>query len=104
MIDRSLAEYQTVAAGQTGARLGSAGGGQKCDFIRKLVITPATTSPGAVTLIDGATSITVFAGGATSVADLKPFAVPLDMMALNSGGWSITTGLNVSVIAVGNFS
>jgi hypothetical protein len=102
MIDRNTGVYETVAASQTAQRLGSAGA--KGDYISHVLIIPATTTPGVVTLLDGATSIALFVGGASSVADLAPIFVPLDMVALNHGGFAITTGANVSAIAVGNFS
>ncbi len=63
-------EYETVAASQTAQVLG--GAGAVGDAIFGVLVIPATTSPGAVTLLDGATSIPIFTGGATSVADLKP--------------------------------
>lgn len=96
----SLGEYETVAAGQTAQVLGATGA--VGDYLEGIVIIPGTTSPGAVTILDNATSITIFAGGATSVADLKPFYVPLGMKSV-SGAWKITTGANVSVIGIGNF-
>jgi hypothetical protein len=90
--------YETVAAGQTAQEIGGTGG--VADFISHVLVVPATTSPGAITLIDGATSITIFAGG--TVSDIRPFAVPL-MMYSKNGAWKLTTGSNVSVIAVGTF-
>lgn len=98
---RNKGKYETVAAGQTAQPLG-AGGGAPGDYLSHLIIIPATTSPGVVTLLDGATSIAIFVGGATSVADLAPIVVPVEAVAANAG-WKITTGANVSVIAVGNF-
>ena len=94
------AGYETVAAGQTGQVLG--GAGAKGDYISHLLVRPATTSPGAVTLLDGATSIVLFPGGANSVTSLIPFTVPLGANSA-SGVWSITTGANVSVVAFGRF-
>lgn len=94
-------EYETVAASQTGQVLG--GSGATGDFINHITVIPATTSPGAVTLIDGSTSIIVFAGGANSVSNLVPFAIPLGMKS-KTGAWSITTGANVSAIGVGDFT
>lgn len=99
--DRDECDYETVAASATAQTLG--GDGAKGDFISHVVIKPATTSPGAVTLIDGSTSITLFPGGASSVPSLAPFSVPLMMLA-KTGKWQITTGTDVSVIAVGNFT
>ena len=67
------------------------------------LVIPATTSPGNVLLLDNATSITVFAGGASSVASLIPFFIPLGIKSV-SGAWKITTGANVSAIGIGNFT
>lgn len=95
------AEYETVAASQTAQVLGATGG--TGDFISGLLVIPATTSPGNVLLLDNATPITVFTGGATSVSNLVPFFIPLGMNSV-SGAWKVTTGANVSVIGVGNFT
>jgi hypothetical protein len=94
-------EYETVAASQTAQVLGATGA--IGDYIKGVLVIPATTSPGVVTLLDGATSIPIFVGGATSVADLKPFFVPLGMKCLGAG-WKITTGANVSAIGIGDFT
>lgn len=93
--------YETVAASSTGQILGLLG--KIGDVVERLIIIPATTSPGAVALLDGSTSINILPGGATSVTELKPIVVELGMASV-SGVWSITTGANVSVIAVGNFT
>ena len=96
-----LNAYETVAASQSDQVLGGAGAAG--NIISKLIIVPATTSPGAVSIKDGAGgAITVFTGGATSVADLSPIVVLLDAVS-TSGAWKVTTGSNVSVIAVGKF-
>lgn len=96
------AGYETVAASATDQILGGAGATK--DFLAGLLIVPATTSPGAVTIKDGAGSaITVFAGGASSVSNLIPFPVLLGIESA-AGGWSVTTGTNVSVIGVGRFT
>lgn len=94
-------EYETVAASQTAQVLGPTGG--TGDYIDHLLVIPATTSPGNVLLLDNATSITVFVGGASSVATLHPFTIDLRMISV-SGAWKVTTGANVSVIGVGNFT
>lgn len=94
-------EYETVAASATDQVLGPTGA--TGDYIARLIIIPATTSPGNVLILDNATSITVFAGGAVSITELKPIVVELGMKSV-SGAWKVTTGTNVSVIAVGNFT
>lgn len=95
-------EYETVDPGQTDQVLGAAGAAG--DFLSGLLITPLGTSPGAVTIKDGIRpAITIFAGGTDSVATLIPFPAPLGMKSI-SGAWKVTTGANVSVVAVGDFS
>jgi hypothetical protein len=95
-------EYETVAASQTTQALGATGA--TGDLLTGVLIIPATTSPGAVAIKDGAgTAITVFAGGAASVSTLHPFFIPLGIRS-GAGAWQITTGANVSVIAAGNFT
>lgn len=99
--DLSAGEYETVAASQTAQALGATGA--VGDWIAGLLIIPANVNPGQVLLIDNATSITVFTGGANSVSNLIPFFVPLGMKSV-SGAWKVTTGADVSVIAIGNFT
>lgn len=93
--------YETVAASQTAQAMGATGA--TGDDIDGILVIPATTSPGNVLLLDNATSITVFTGGATSVSNLVPFYIPLGMRSI-SGAWKITTGANVSCIGIGRFT
>jgi len=95
------ADYETVAASQTAQVLGATGA--TGDYLNFILVVPATTSPGNVLLLDNATSITVFAGGASSVSNLVPFAIPI-MAKSASGAWKITTGSNVSAIGIGKFT
>lgn len=103
--DISVGEYETVAASQTSQVLGGAGAVE--DYLSHLLIIPNTTSPGAVTIADGSNSpdiaMTVFAGGASSLSNKVPFIVPLGIKSV-TGGWRVTTGADVSVIAVGSFT
>jgi hypothetical protein len=91
--------YETVAAGQTAQVLG--GNGRAGDYIAGLLVVPSSLSAGAVTLLDGNTSITLFAGG--TLSQLIPFPIPLGLIS-QSGAWKITTGAGVSVIASGDFT
>ena len=93
--------YETVAASQTAQVLGVTGA--VGDYISHITVIPATTTPGVVTLLDGATSIAVFVGGASSVSNLVPFTIMLGARSV-SGAWKLTTGANVSCIAFGNFT
>lgn len=94
----SIPTYETVAASQTAQVLGLVG--NKGDLLERIIIIPATTSPGLVTIIDGSTSIPIMVAGTTTIA---PIVVELNMYSV-SGAWSVTTGTNVSVIAVGKFT
>lgn len=96
-----LGQYETVAASQTAQVLGVTGGAG--DYLLGILVIPATTSPGNVLLLDGAVSITVFAGGASSVSNLVPFFIPIGAIS-QTGAWKITTGANVSCIGVGWFT
>jgi hypothetical protein len=98
---QSASEYESIAASQTAQVLGATGAAG--DYLAGLLVVPATTSPGLVTVLDNATSIPVFVGGASSVSNLVPFFVPLGVISV-SGAWKVTTGADVSVIAVGNFT
>ncbi len=96
-------EYETVAASQTDQVIGAAG--RIGDILTGLLIVPATTAAGAVSIKDGAGSaITVFAGATvTALTTLTPIFIPLGVRCTGAG-WKVTTGANVSVIAVGNFT
>lgn len=91
--------YETVAASQTGQILGTAGA--KGDFLDHVVLVVSTAATAATSIIDGATSITIFpnspgGGIGTYTVDVR--------CASASGAWSVTTGAGVAAIAVGQFS
>lgn len=92
-------EYETVAASATAQVLGATGA--MGDYIAGLLVIPADTTPGLVTLLDGATSIPVFVGG--TLPSTIPFLIPLGMRS-KSGAWKVTTGADVSVIGIGDFT
>ena len=98
-------EYEAVAAGAGTTILGTSGASG--DFLSSVIITPTTTSPGSVGIKDGTnTAITIFAGGASSVSNLVPFAIPIGATSTGgTGGWQIVIGgTGVTAIGVGNFS
>jgi hypothetical protein len=97
----SAVGYETVAASQTAQVLG--GAGALGDFLSGLLVTPSSLDAGQVLLLDNATSITVFAGGTGSVTTLITFFIPIGANSV-SGAWKVTTGANVSVMAIGNFT
>lgn len=98
-----MKSYETVAASQTDQVLGE--NGAERDELVGLLIVPANTSPGAVSIKDGdGSAITVFTGGAASVSSLVPFFVPTVLAASKTGAWKVTTGADVSVIAFGKFT
>jgi hypothetical protein len=92
-------EYETVAASATDQVLGSAGA--TGDRIAGLLINPATTTPGDVTLKDGSTVIYTWSPGTLTDKSTKVIGLGIKSV---SGAFKITTGANVSVIAVGDFT
>lgn len=95
-------DYETVAASQTAQVMGATGAAG--DYLAGVLIVPAAAAAGAVSILDGATSITIFAGGGTTpLADLKPFFVKVGAVSVN-GAWKLTTGANVSAIGLGDFT
>lgn len=95
-------EYEDVAASQDDQVIGD-GGTQSGQHLSHIIIFPATTSPGVVTLKDGEDAKDIFPGGASSVSNLVPFTVFLGHDSKN-GAFSITTGADVSARAVGDFN
>jgi hypothetical protein len=94
--------YETVAASASDQVMGATGA--LGDFLAGVLIVPASTSPGAVSIKDGAgAAITIFAGGANSVSNLAPIFVPLGITSV-AGAWKITTGTSVSAIGSGRFT
>lgn len=97
--------YSAKAASSTAALFGATGASG--DYLDGVLIIPATAAAGVVSITDGSGSaITIFAGGGTTaLPTLAPFYVPIGAISSGgAGGWKITTGLNVSVIGIGNFT
>src|SRR5262245_32104454 len=95
-------QYETVAASQSTQAMGATGA--TGDMLVGVLITPTAPNPGAVSIKDGTgTAITIFAGGITSVTDLKPFFVSLGIRS-TLGGWQLTTGGNVTAVGIGRFT
>jgi hypothetical protein len=96
------AEYEPVAAGQTAQVIGPTGA--TGDYLSHVIVSPATASCGVVTILDNATALVSFpGGGTTALSNLIPFVIPVGIIS-SSGAWKITTGSNVSCVAVGKFT
>lgn len=104
-VNNPYSAYETVAASQTGQSLGATGG--TGDYLSHCVVYPTSTTPGVVTVFDSTSSATnnviAFPGGASSVSNLVPFAIPVGAISVN-GAWKVTTGSNVSVNCFGKFT
>ena len=97
-------DYQQVPASTTAQLKGQQGVGTLGDILETILITPLTTSPGEVTVQDGSGAIVeIFAGGAGSVSDLKPFYATFGAKSV-TGPWELTTGANVKVTVFGRFN
>lgn len=91
--------YETVAASQTDQVLGASGAAG--DYLSHIVIQPATTGAGTCTVKDDTTVIYTFTTG--TLADLSPKTVPFGIFSVN-GAFKVTTGANVAIIGIGNFT
>lgn len=96
-------DYKIIAASQTNSALG--GNSAAGDIIERLIIVPETTGAGTVAIRDGtgnaaAYNSNVFVAG--TLSDLHTIEINLGARSV-SGDWSVTTGANVHVIAVGRF-
>lgn len=106
LTDFGAGDYETVAAGQTDQILGPAGA--VGDYLYGLLLVPATAGCGVVSLKDGnGSAISIFAGGGTTaLPTLAPIFVPIGArcVAVTTPGWKVTTGANILVIGIGNFT
>lgn len=97
--------YKAVAASQTATVLGATGA--IGDYLSHCDIYPTSTSPGVVTVFDNTNAATssaiLFPGGASSLSNLVPFAIPVGAIS-TGGGWKVTTGASVSVVCYGKFT
>jgi hypothetical protein len=95
--------YVAVAASQTDSVIQSSSGATG-DYLDYVIVVPATTAPGVVTIKDNATALISYpGGGTTALLTLTPFTIPVGAIS-RSGAWKVTTGANVSILAVGKFS
>ncbi len=99
--------YNTIAASQTAQALTGGGGGATGDYLSHCIIYPTSTTPGAVTVFDNTNtagnSAILFPGGASSVSNLVPIAIPVGAKSVN-GPWKVTTVANESAVCFGKFT
>ncbi len=100
------ADYLTVAASQTAQSLkftlGASG-----NVLYGLLVSPTAVGAAAITLIDGSGSdkVTIVLSTAGTLVDLKPFWIDLGgIVSQKAGGWYLTTGGNITVLAIGLFT
>lgn len=94
-----MSSYKTVAAGLTGAVLTGPGSvGKKGDLLKRVIVVVATAATSTVTIIDGATSISLVAANAA----IGTYSLELNMLS-QEGAWTVTTGAGASIIAIGDF-
>lgn len=92
-------QYETVAASQTAQVLGATGA--TGDYLSHVILQPATTGAGTMTILDNATVIYTFTTG--TLSDLRPVVIPIGCNSV-SGAWKITTGANEIATGIGNFT
>lgn len=91
-------DFAAIPAGSTALVIGNSGAGSVLD---KIIIVPGTLAAGSVSIQDGSgAAISLFVAG--TLSDLKPITIILGARSI-IGAWKITTGTNVTAIAVGRF-
>jgi hypothetical protein len=90
--------YETVAVGQADQVLGT--NGRAGDWLEALICTVSAAATSTVEIDDGTA-----AGAIPVLAANTPIGVYVVKLQLRSrvGGWRVTTGAGVSVIATGDF-
>ena len=93
--------YETVAVSQTDQVLGATGAAG--DFLHKVICVVATAATSAVSISPdgGTTDISILpanVGGGVGTYPIEVNAVA------ETGGWAVTTGAGVTVMAVGRFT
>lgn len=102
-LEDAYSDYEVIAASQTDATVGTTGA--IGDYLSAVIIHPATVGCDPVVVKDGGTTIYTFPGGGTTpLPALVPVHWTPGIKAKNSGGFTITTGANVAVMAVGAFT
>lgn len=93
-------EYETVAASQTNQVLGTVGAAG--DLLSSLICIVTVSLTAQVQIKDGAdAAITIFPN--SPGGGIGTYTIPVGLLS-RSGGWQITTGAGVAVIACGVFS
>jgi hypothetical protein len=94
-------KYEAVAASQTDQVLGATGA--VGDYLKKLIVTVATSATGTCSIKDGNGSALPITAANTPIG---VYEVNLEMIAANptTPGWKVTTGAGATVVAVGDFT
>jgi len=96
-----VGEYETVAASQTDQVLGSTGAAG--DYLHRLICVVSTAATAQVQIQDGSggSDITVLPN--SPGGGIGTYVIPVGIKS-TTGGWRVTTGAGVAVIAVGAFT
>lgn len=96
------ADWNTVAASQTKQALGKAGGASG-DILDRLVCVVTTAATAQVQILDGSTGTAITVLPNSPGGGIGTYVIELGMQSFN-GGWLVTTGAGVAVVAVGLFT
>lgn len=100
-------QYKVVLASCSTTQVSTIGDSAVGDYLSHLIVVPASSAAGAVTLFDGTTavlSIPTVAGTGTGVTCPPPYTVICGMVATSTKAWNITCGAAVHAVAVGRFN
>lgn len=97
-----FAEYKPIAASLNDVVAGTTGA--VGDYLSGYIVYPQTVGCGQVVVKDNAAVLGTFPGGGTSpLPSCIPFFIPVGVYSVN-GPFRFTTGANVTVLPVGNFT
>lgn len=100
-------QYKVVLASCSTTQVSTISDAAVGDYLHQLIVVPASSAAGVVTVFDGATavlSIPAVAGSGTGTVTPPPYTLKCGMAAVTTQGWNITCGASVHAIAVGRFN
>ena len=105
--EQEHSQYKVVLASCSTTQVSTIGDAAVGDYLHRLIVVPASSGAGVVTLFDGTTavlSIPAVAGSGTGVTCPPPYSLFCGMAATSTKAWNITCGAAVHAIAVGRFN
>jgi len=95
-----FSDYETVAASQTDQALGPTG--NRGDVLERLIITVNVAATATASIKDGTAGASIPIVPATTPVGV--YSITIGAKSAAAGGWLVTTGAGLTVLAVGRFT